>query len=395
MSAFIGGINGDPATTMPYGDLHHEQYFDLEQARQNELDYYRNRCFELERQKKEVSLGACVGRKFAVVLVDGDGFFFQKSFFENFSSGGSWAANELYQAVLRNLREGGDIDLDCDVLVNVYASKPGLYKTLLEAGYVEDRLHFDRFFQTFNQSRSLFQFIDCGMGKERVDVKLRDTLHFYSYNAQCQRILVACSHDSGYIAQLERYTYEQVAAKIVLVHGWQSPVTAWQYDQTVFKSTRFDTVFEALPLLSSVGSPTFDPVAPALSDAHETNPENEGHVLIPTVSMASSLSNSNTFDPEAPPFKIETSPVAKEAGTSLSQQRQSGVDRQRLDRTNGIPVNRTGQRVDLRIPTPNHVEQGRFHDRTGSVPCNNAECIFKTKDLHIMDMELAKFVAPS
>ena len=69
-----------------------------------------------------------------------------------------------------------DINLDVKnvtVMVNVYINKCGLAKTLVKAGYIADTSALDAFLRSFPQSQSLFQFVDCGTGKEVVDAKLR------------------------------------------------------------------------------------------------------------------------------------------------------------------------------------------------------------------------------
>ena len=58
-------------------------------------------------------------------------------------------------------------------MVNVYANKKGLAKTLAEAGYLSGEAELESFFRQFNQSQPLFHFIDCGYGKESADAKLR------------------------------------------------------------------------------------------------------------------------------------------------------------------------------------------------------------------------------
>lgn len=60
-------------------------------------------------------------------------------------------------------------------MVNVFANKRGLTGALLEGGVIPHPSQLEEFFCRFTQSQAHFQFIDCGTGKERVDVKLRGT----------------------------------------------------------------------------------------------------------------------------------------------------------------------------------------------------------------------------
>lgn len=137
----------------------------------------------IRRQWKDRALlgEATTKRKFVAVLVDGDGYIFKKAFLEAVTaSGGSMAANQLYTEVQRHLASSGLLDgvgPDCDVVVNVYAHKAGLARTLVSADFLDHVNQIDQFFCSFSQSRSLFNFTDCGYGKERADAKIRGVSH--------------------------------------------------------------------------------------------------------------------------------------------------------------------------------------------------------------------------
>lgn len=116
---------------------------------------------------------------FVLVLVDGDGYIFQSKFFQNRDSGGAAAAQQLLSDVKTYVRANvaGALATDVDVMVNVYANKKGLAKTLAEAGYLSAEAELEGFFRQFNQGHPLFHFIDCGYGKESADAKLRGESH--------------------------------------------------------------------------------------------------------------------------------------------------------------------------------------------------------------------------
>jgi len=176
-----------------------EDYRTFDESRQNEVAHLIQTCLRLNSEtlvlqsdldderatrrswkKRAEEAEAAIQRKFVVVLVDGDGYQFRKCFYDALSaSGGSKAANELWMRVVDNLKAAptsSGITSDCDVLVNVYANKIGLAKILVACEYINHVSQIDQFFSSFTQSRSLFQFIDCGHGKERVDSKLRGKL---------------------------------------------------------------------------------------------------------------------------------------------------------------------------------------------------------------------------
>ncbi|EHY58377.1 hypothetical protein HRR83_007259 [Exophiala dermatitidis] len=366
----------------------------------SDLEDERNTRRTWKRRAEEAE--ASTQRKFVVVLVDGDGYIFRRAFLQAVtSSGGSKAANELYTEVLNNLRQDEGmqgLSPDCDVLVNVYANKAGLARTLAAADYLNAPYQIDHFFCSFTQSRSLFQFIDCGPGKERVDAKLRDTFRFYAYNAQCQRIYLACCHDNGYIAELDKYRHDAtVMPKVMLVEAAQSAAAVRAYASLPFKSTRFDTVFEtsALDITARAAEPSYAAGFDGLTlDSRRSSPEQTSTDLTPSVSRStySSISSppglplpvsSNTTLTTQQPAKPPTPPAEVMPTTTTTQApiptlpvraqsnklHDAGAGAGASETTtannpkSGIPVNRLGQRIDLKIRMPSSAELDRFEDR--------------------------------
>lgn len=132
-----------------------------------------------KREYREVAKTAAEAiqrKKFVVVLIDGDGYKFKSDFLmASGDDGGADAASALLAQVQQFLKLS-NISPDVDVLVNVFANRLGLSKTLYDAGQLKSRDHFDQFFWSFGH-QSLFHFIDCGYGKERADAKLRGGSH--------------------------------------------------------------------------------------------------------------------------------------------------------------------------------------------------------------------------
>jgi hypothetical protein len=64
----------------------------------------------------------------------------------------------------------------------------------------------------------LFDYLDCGGGKERVDDKIRENTHLYLADSNCHSVFLAVCNDNGYMRILERYNNNPIpAAKIVLL----------------------------------------------------------------------------------------------------------------------------------------------------------------------------------
>ncbi|KAK5452135.1 hypothetical protein LTS15_007199 [Exophiala xenobiotica] len=377
-----------------------QDYRAFDDARQSEVDFLVQTCMRLNTErltlqsdldderdtrrswkKRAEQAEAATQRKFVVVLVDGDGYQFRKSFYDALAtSGGSKAASELYTEVLNNLKtavSSSGINADCDVLVNIYANKTGLARTLVACDYIHHPSQIDQFFCSFTQSRSLFQFIDCGPGKERVDAKLRDTFRFYAHNAQCQRIYLACSHDNGYIAELDKYRHDMIVMpKVMLIHAAQTPSAARAYAGLPFKYTRFDSVFEVSGLQTVSKADTSYSTPPPDTPYFDRSPtEQHIHELTPTASRSSHSSNiapcgSTPLAPvtlntksaaqvsspaPAPPPPPPTAEVAKTQPANTSDRTGEGK--------NGIPINRFGQRIDWKLRIPTTAEMDEFERR--------------------------------
>lgn len=395
-----------------------EDYRAFDESRQNEVTHLIQACLRLNSEalvlqsdldderitrrnwkRRAEEAEAAIQRKFVVVLVDGDGYQFRRSFYDALSaSGGSKAANELWMRVVDNLKAADTssaIASDCDVLVNIYANKIGLAKTLVACGYINHLSQIDLFFSSFTQSRSLFQFIDCGPGKERVDSKLRgklsprglsvieqdglttntDTFRFYANNAQCQRIYVACSHDNGYIAELDKYRHDMVVMpKVMLVHAAQTPSAVKAYSSLPFKHTRFDSVFEdaALEPPAKVDVPYFTP--PPDPPSYDPRPSEQDVLnLTPTASRSSHSSNAAGPPGLTPLATLPTnSKTASQVGSpppSVSEVAKNKTNELVThgngagDGKNGIPINRFGQRIDLKIRIPSTADMDKFENR--------------------------------
>ena len=64
----------------------------------------------------------------------------------------------------------------------------------------------------------LFDYLNCGGGKERVDDKIRENTHLFLADSNCHSLFLGICNDNGYVRMLERYNNNPIpAAKIVLL----------------------------------------------------------------------------------------------------------------------------------------------------------------------------------
>jgi len=186
-----------------------------------------------------------------------------------------------------------------------------------------------------------------------------DTFRFYADNVQCQRIFLAVTHDNGYVAELEKYRYAIFQPKIVLVHQSATAKSTQFFASLPFKTTTFDTVFEPLPLnftpkiqkLVIAPSSSFDGVNPESPVASYE----EGELTPPVSRTSSSIS--------VPPGLASVSASVGMPTLAKSPTPPSEPATVVLDAKTGIPINRGGQRIDLKIRIPTVAELTQFETR--------------------------------
>ena len=328
--------------------------------------------------------------RFVTVLVDGDGYIFQRAFLQKATTdGGAEAANGLNREIMKYVDTNLDVK-NVTVMINVYVNKCGLAKALVRAGYIADTSAFDAFLGSFNQSQQLFQFIDCGTGKEIVDVKLKGSLNlpcllmpnvltntdaykFFIYNNQCDAVFLACCHDNGYVAELKRYNYDQDAvSKTVLVKG---PQPAKGFTDLLFRRTAFNNIFE--PELIT-------PRPPSFSDASHGVIRQEFKATPPTsfgVAEAQSGNASATYAQRTLAIPTYRSLTSEELAAA-SRTDSSGTSE--TTKLNPSPVtsptargviylNRLDERLDEEFPIPTREQRERFERHTHQVQkfCND------------------------
>lgn len=362
-----------------YKQFDEARHSDLEQFAE-EYELMRARISELEadlddertsrrswRMRAEAAEQSVGRNNFAVVLIDGDGYHFSRSFYMN--GAGAQAAHTLYTEAQQYLKDNHESTGDMELLVMVFFNKQVPAKALVDADLIHRPAELDEFFWSFTSSHSLFQTIDCGPGKERADSKLRDTYRFYLSNAQCKHLFLACCHDNGYVAELDKYRHDSIAAsKTILVkHG----NTANQFYNLNLPIARFSTTFEMEPLQAVrrvESTPSYIPKAPRVpssDSASQTSGEGgntPGTTWSTVTAGAARLPTRPTTTTSTPtPMYADASEPTKVSATATG------------DAKSGIPVNRHGQRIDRRLQAPSSTELDRFEDRISSKKLCNTQ----------------------
>ncbi|KAK3658468.1 hypothetical protein LTR56_001879 [Elasticomyces elasticus] len=166
-------------------------------AAENALLRSENNRYESQARKPERN-------PYVAVLVDGDGYIFNDQYITDRSAGGQKAAQDLDQAVKKDLRS---LDLEhCQVMVRVYADLVGLSKALARAGLAgAEKRSLAPFAADFTRSNETFDFCDAGELKEGADFKIRALFRHFIEDARCKQVYFAGCHDTGYVAELTQH----------------------------------------------------------------------------------------------------------------------------------------------------------------------------------------------
>ncbi|KAI6903895.1 hypothetical protein KC318_g7840 [Hortaea werneckii] len=151
---------------------------------------------------------------FVMVLVDGDGYVFNDDFIRRGAEGGQKAAQSLKDNINRSLRWKGLEG--CQIMVRVYANLVGLSKSLAKAGLAgKEKRSLATFAASFTQSNDLFDFVDAGESEESANFKIRTMFRQSVNNAQCKHIFFVGCHDAGYIDELAPYSSDRERITLV------------------------------------------------------------------------------------------------------------------------------------------------------------------------------------
>lgn len=164
---------------------------------------------------------AMADNPFVMILIDGDGMIFRDELLHQGELGGRRAAFELYAAVQAYIEsETSDIPVSARIVCRIYANVRGLSDVLVRTGAVQEMGQFDEFVRGFTRSKTLFDFVDVGPGKDRADEKIVESFKLFSQDYHCRRILFGCSHDNGYARALEESSDKaELLSKVVLLEG--------------------------------------------------------------------------------------------------------------------------------------------------------------------------------
>lgn len=158
--------------------------------------------------------------------------------------GGRKAAHQLRIQATEYLETFSDLPSPLRIAARIYANVSGLAHTCVRAGIVNSPTVVEDFVRGFTRGNDLFDFIDVGAGKGRADEKIKAHFIHEIYDYQCRHIVFGCSHESGFVRQLEKFLNENATLrKVTLLEGvpFENELASLPYQTTKFEGLFRDT----------------------------------------------------------------------------------------------------------------------------------------------------------
>lgn len=173
---------------------------------------------EIERAQEEIErlnqVRSRCSSTYALCLIDGDGYIFDKKFLEKGYEGGREAAAALTKQLHHDIDNNSTNLWTC-----VYYNHYGLRKALSKYQDVQEQT-FDDFCDGFRSASQLIHMMDVGRKKEAADEKIKEMLRVFATAPQTKAIYFGGGHDSGYVGALSNCQNLGLEEKIVILKGY-------------------------------------------------------------------------------------------------------------------------------------------------------------------------------
>ena len=283
--------------------------------------------------------------------------------------GGSEAAHQFLGEIKNNLKAtypDANVD-DWSILVQVVLNLQGLATKLQACGIVTNPNEVFAFGRAFGLAQPLFSFIDAGVGKERADHKIRETLRLFLPNAQCKHVFFGPCHDNGYLVVLERYRRDY-ASRLTMIET--RPAEPGFIDLG-FKRVRFPRIFRSDNLPSKL--PTVASPAPIATPTRSTSTGQMQPNMAPFVPQSTS---------PAPSSDSASSSTWATVGKSNSNTKTFNIaSTKKAPARRCVLLNVHDERLDPELPRSDPGAEKRFAERLQASGkfCNNFHLIGKCK----------------
>ncbi|KAJ2926786.1 hypothetical protein H1R20_g10296, partial [Candolleomyces eurysporus] len=161
-----------------------------------------------------------LGMKRIVTLIDGDGAIFNLDLVANGKEGGQEAALRLATGVAQHLQtqEGHQL------WAYVFLQKQGLETIFYRSSKHRPAKKLGDFMAGFNQAAHRFMMVDAGDDKEAADAKIKALIEAEISLPQTEKIIIAGTHDGGYITTLRSHITLGHKHKLILLESYDEAV---------------------------------------------------------------------------------------------------------------------------------------------------------------------------
>ena len=280
--------------------------------------------------------------------------------------GGCDAAHQLHGEIknyLKSTYPNASVD-DWNIVVQVVLNLQGLANKLLACGIVTNPNEVFAFARAFGLAQPLFSFIDVGVGKERADHKIRETLRVFLPNAQCKHVFFGPCNDNGYVVVLESCKRDY-ASRLTLI---ESRPCEQAFIDLGFNRIAFPRIFrtENLPAKPATVMPPVMPPTP-VSMRSSSIPQMQPTIapFIPQSTSPAPSSDSGNGN--------GTPPTWATVGRNGANSKTINIASKKVPVRKHILVNVNDERIDAELPRTDPGAEKRFADRlkTKGKLCNN------------------------
>ncbi|KAL9096835.1 MAG: hypothetical protein Q9165_000799 [Trypethelium subeluteriae] len=295
---------------------------------------------------------------------------FSNDFLREGQSGGTQAATELHDRVLKHAQSVfNDLPSECKVLTRLYGSISSLERWLLRNRIVPSISRFHEFCQGFTRRNNLFDMIDTGSGWYGADDRIDELLQLHLHNTHCRGIFFGGPRTAGYVQMLESIAEGNMEDRVTLLEAplertWAGvPFEAIQLGD-LFRTSTISNV--STPFISREASmcrtPPEQPIAKESSESEQSKSSVALRQFTPSGSQLSEIQVTGPAKPFAQDQQTAVLQTVSQTWAGpvqkLANLPQTPGPETRLD-PNYIPRNRQGQRIDSELPPYDKDEAAR------------------------------------
>ncbi|GAB7337777.1 hypothetical protein MBLNU457_g3047t1 [Dothideomycetes sp. NU457] len=197
---------------------------------------------------------------FVLLLVDGDGYYFDESLVKQGADGGIKAATTMQNVMQDRLSRMGFPD-ETKIIVKIYMNLQGVSQSFHRYGIVGSQARSIAPFTSAFSKIELFDIIDCGEKRECCEAKIKENFDLFVDNASCRHVFFAGCQSTAHLPFIKRYNGRK--SHITLIKAAKH---ATEFDNLEYNVEELPGVFrKAKPddyLLSQASPPTPSETAP-------------------------------------------------------------------------------------------------------------------------------------